>query len=81
MTGIRILLGGAVNSVDATADQVYLAGAFTTVGGTTREYAVAVDTTDGTLNNWDPNPNAACNYVEEINGTVYLGGDYTTVGA
>lgn len=34
---------------------------------------------DGTLTNWNPNPNAKVNSIQQYNNTIYLGGDFTTI--
>ena len=84
-------VGGAVNALAVSGSTIYLGGSFTTVGGspsttiptsTARNRAAAVET-DGTLGAWNPNLNCNMFCVTAIavsGSTVYLGGDFTTVG-
>ncbi|MEI6199943.1 MAG: hypothetical protein WCP83_08410, partial [Actinomycetota bacterium] len=53
---------------------------FTTIGGTTRNYAAAVNNTDGTLTSWNPNPNSSVNSIAVSGSTIYLAGGFTTIG-
>ncbi len=70
-----------VNAIEVLGSTVYLGGWFTTVGGTTRNYAAAV-TTDGagTLTSWNPDLNDGVLAIEVLGSTVYLGGEFNTVG-
>lgn len=61
----------------------YIAGSFTSVGGSTRNNIARINS-DGTLNSW--NAGANCNgaiksiAVSADFSTVYVGGDFTTIG-
>ncbi len=61
----------------------YVVGGFTSVGGTTRNNIVRINS-DGTINSWNPGANCdgAINTVvvsADFN-TVYIGGNFTTIG-
>ncbi|TGM38820.1 hypothetical protein EHQ96_12895 [Leptospira levettii] len=43
-----------------------------------RNYALSV-TPDGTLTNWNPNPNAQVNSVQQYQNKIFLGGAFTTI--
>ena len=72
-----------VNAIAVSDSTVYLGGEFTNVGGITRNNAAAVDTA-GTLTSWNPNLNGivrgSVNAIAVSDSTVYLGGEFTTVG-
>ncbi len=61
----------------------YIVGNFTVVGGVNRSRIARINS-DGTLNAWNPgancNGNINCVVVSTDFNTVYIGGDFTTVG-
>lgn len=61
---------------------IYLGGAFTDIGGTTRNRIAALNTSDGTIiSGFNPNSNARVRALE-LNGDgsiIYAGGDFTTI--
>ena len=68
-----------VSAIAVSGSNVYLGGSLTTVGGTTRNYAAAVDTA-GTLTSWNPDMNGDVYAIAVSGSNVYLGGGFTTVG-
>ncbi|MCW7503070.1 Kelch repeat-containing protein [Leptospira paudalimensis] len=54
---------------------LFIVGDFT---APSRNYALSV-TPDGTLTNWNPNPNAQVNSVQQYQNKIYLGGGFTTI--
>jgi len=72
-------MNNTVSALEVSDSNVYLGGYFTTVGGTTRNRAAAVDT-DGTLQSWNPNMNNSVTALAVSGSNVYLGGTFTTVG-
>ncbi len=68
-----------VLAMAVSGSTVYLGGQFSTVGGTTRNYAAAVGT-DGTLTDWNPGLNGSVRAIGVLESTVYLGGYFSTVG-
>ncbi|MGB4442324.1 MAG: hypothetical protein WBJ62_08890 [Coriobacteriia bacterium] len=67
--------------VDST---LYLGGDFTSVGGVTRNRLGAVSTAEATLGEattFDPNLNGKVHEIVEYNGALYVGGEFTQVGA
>jgi len=73
--------GGAyVNTLVVSGSTVYLGGAFTSIGGQTRNRIATVDATTGAATAWDPNASGAV-YALAISGsTVYAGGEFHSVG-
>ncbi len=77
-------LDSYVNAIGVSGSTVYLGGDFGTVGGVARNRAAAVGT-DGILTSWNPDLSDAFvnNSVRAIGvsgSTVYLGGNFHTVG-
>ena len=71
---------GTVNALAVSGSTVYLGGAFTTVGGTTRNNAAAVDKATGALKSWNPDVDATVHSLAVAGSTVYIGGDFGAVG-
>ncbi|MFM8888444.1 MAG: hypothetical protein ACKOGM_00385, partial [Solirubrobacterales bacterium] len=85
---------GVVRSLVASGGTVYLGGHFTELtqssgavqGGCasgvacTRNYAAAVDATNGYPKAWNPNANGRVFSLAEAGGTVYMGGEFSQVG-
>ena len=74
----------AVNVLAVAGDTVYLGGSFTAVRQdasttTARRYVAATQAATGFATSWDPNPNGAVNALDVAEGTVYLGGAFTSV--
>ena len=77
------LSGGTatVNAIVVNGSTVYFGGNFTTVGGTTRNRAGAVDAATGIVTSWDPNINSTVNAMALYGpgNTMYVGGQFTAV--
>jgi uncharacterized repeat protein (TIGR01451 family) len=83
---------GRVSAIVATPRAIYIAGRFTKVrprgaaegssAEVVRNYAAAIDPRSGDLLPWNPNANGQVNALEVTGdgSTVYLGGNFTTVG-
>ncbi len=69
-----------VYAVGVSGSNVYLGGEFSTVGGTPRNNAAAVNNTDGAATPWDPDPNGGVLAIAVLGSTVYLGGEFEAVG-
>ena len=82
VTAFNVNLNGRVLDMSVSPDQsrLYIAGAFTTVNGSTRNRVAAINIPSGTLvNGFAPSPNRTVVSVDASASTVYLGGDFTTV--
>ena len=52
------------------------------MSGTARPYLAQVDATTGVLNAaWNPSPNLQARTVAVVSGTLYVGGDFTTISS
>lgn len=75
---------GIIYHIAISGNIVYVAGAFTTIGGQSRAGLAAVDLTDGSVTAWDPNPSPSGSVqaitVTGDGATVFLGGSFTTIG-
>jgi hypothetical protein len=82
-TGFLPTINGEVDSVipGPAANEVYVAGSFSTVDGKTMHVAL-LNTTNGALvSTWKPSSmNGAVNRIVLANGRLYVGGNFTTVG-
>ena len=57
---------------------IYIGGAFTKVGDSTRSYLAHITST-GSVDNWNPNPNGYVNALNISNGKLYVGGSFTRI--
>ena len=86
LDGSRILwrasIEGRVTALDAsvTLGRVYIAGDFTTVGGSAQPYLAALDAGDGALADWHPAPDAVAELLCVYEETVFVSGAFTAVG-
>ena len=73
---------GTVNAAVVVGSNVYLFGAFTTVGSsnTARNRAAAIST-DGTVQSWNPNVNGTINSAASDGTNLYIGGSFSQVGS
>jgi len=72
--------GGWVTGLDVAGDTIYLAGAFTSVGGQTRPSFAAVHRQTGAVLPWNPRANTPRGLVRTSAGRVWVAGDFTRVG-
>lgn len=57
----------------------YLGGAFTEIGGVSRQYIAHVNSS-GTVTSWNPSPNDVVRTIEPYGSNVFIGGDFTLMG-
>ena len=81
-------VGGSegVKAIAVSGGTIYVGGDFTQCGGKPRNGIASLKDSDGTANNWNPNPQfsggtATVNALEVVGGVVYAGGDFTSIGA
>ncbi|MBN2027468.1 MAG: hypothetical protein JW854_11980, partial [Actinobacteria bacterium] len=72
---------GTVYALALSGSTVYAGGQFTSIGGQTRHYIAALDTTTNTNNAtaWNPDVDGGIRAIEVSGATVYAGGYFTTV--
>ena len=63
-----------VATLSLTGNRLYAGGVFTSVGGQSRGYAAAFDTTTGSLLPWDPRADNEVTAIQQVGSIVYLGG-------
>lgn len=63
---------------------IYVGGIFSTIGGQNRNRIAELDTSTGMVSSWNPNISNALNHfirsISILNTTVYVAGDFTSVG-
>ena len=76
------ITGGAVYAIDTSGSNVYLGGAFGTVGGATHKKIVEVNNSTGAVVTGFkvPSPNAAVRGLEVSGSSLYVGGAFTKLG-
>ncbi len=79
--GFKATANRSVRGLAVVGSKLYLAGFFTKVDGASKSFMAAVDTTAGTLDSsFNPNPDAKAFAVEALNGRVFFGGKFLTLG-
>jgi hypothetical protein len=77
---------GAVTALAFSGPTVLAGGTFTTIGGEARNHVAALDRRTAAATDWNPNPNGTVNALAVRTAatstvtTVYVGGQFTTVG-
>jgi hypothetical protein len=69
---------GSVNALEVSGNTVYVGGAFTTIGSTTRNRLAAISTA-GALLDWNPDANSTVAALAVAGSTVYAGGVFSQV--
>jgi hypothetical protein len=72
-----------VIALAANATTLFVGGEFTTLsfgGADLRNRLASYDLATGNLNSWDPNANLSVKSIALNNSTLYVGGDFTTMG-
>lgn len=76
---------GTVFGITIDGDDVYLAGTFGSINGSSRQGLAKVSLSSGALSPWNPNAGSNSSYRFDsfaiVNGWVYVGGTFTQVGS
>ncbi len=72
--------GAAVKALAVSGSIVYAGGAFTSIGGLTRNRIAAIDATTGLPTDWSPDADAAVSTLAVNGSVVYAGGAFTGIG-
>ncbi len=70
---------GGVVAIAISGTTVYLAGAFTSIGGQFRNHIGAVDINTGVYTSWNPNSDAWTGSIAITSTTIYIAGNFSTV--
>jgi trimeric autotransporter adhesin len=77
---------GGVDALAVSGSTVYVGGSFTSIGGQTRNWIAALDASSALATAWDPNAGGGAYGYNSVlalavsGSTVYIGGDFTTIG-
>ena len=76
---------GRVIAIAVSGNTVYIGGSFTEVEDHTgqtavRNHVAAFNVSTGAVTSWDPNASSTVRAIVVSGSTVYLGGDFTTLG-
>jgi len=77
---------GGVRAIAVAGGVVYVGGAFQNVGGQARFHLAALEAATGNATSWNPSPSGAPSSAPNVTqlavagGTVYAGGQFTTIG-
>lgn len=66
----------AVNSLDISGNSLYVAGAFTNVGGQSRANLAGIDLSGGSILPWAPNSTGEVRKIKVASNTAYVVGDF-----
>ncbi len=69
-----------VYKIIVSGNTVFIGGAFTAIGGISRNFIGAVDRYTGKLTAWNPNSNSGVECMDLNNGVLYVGGSFTNIG-
>ena len=64
-----------------TADSIYAAGSFFTIGGQPRVFIAALSPTDGTATAWNPSPDNSVKTIVAGDNLIYVGGLFSTIAS
>lgn len=70
---------GSVNALLVSGSTVYVGGYFYQIGGKDRNHLAAVNS-DGSVRDWNPNPDAMVYSLAMSGATVYAGGSFKNIG-
>ena len=65
---------GTVTEIAVSGSTVYVAGAFSNIGGQSRRYLAALDAATGQATDWDPDPSVQVRALLVSGNTLYVGG-------
>lgn len=69
-----------VNRLLLDGNTLYAGGSFTTINSTVRNYAAALNATNGTVLSWNPNPETTVTGLAKLGTKIYLSGNFRNVG-
>ena len=79
--GFRADTNGAVYDIQTDGSTLYIAGTFTTVGGTSRQRLAAIDPATGALRpGFRADADNTVFHLSRVGSTLYVGGAFTTIG-
>lgn len=72
--------GGFIYDVYANDTQLYVGGSFSTIGANARNNVASFILGNSTSNAWNPNVDGVVDAIYEMNGVIYMGGYFATIG-
>jgi hypothetical protein len=73
-------LSPSVDAIAVSGSTLYVGGRFTSLGGQSRRYIGAVDSTNGAATSWNANADAPVDSLALSGNALYAGGDFTQIG-
>ena len=80
---LEVAHGWSVEALALSGSTLYVGGSFPSISGTARDGLAALNTTDGSLQGFNPGPTTGVASVESLTlsgGTLYVGGHFTEMG-
>ncbi len=70
-----------ITSIAVSGSDIYVGGAFTSIGGQSRNYIAKLNNTNGSADaTWNPNANSQVNSIVVNGSNIYAGGQFTSIG-
>jgi hypothetical protein len=67
-----------IYAITSTNNAIIIGGLFTQIGSISRSFVAALDTGNAAVLSWQPQVNGAVRALEEDNGLVFIGGDFSS---
>lgn len=75
--GLGVAQGGSVEALALSGSTLYVGGTFSELDAQARAGLAAINTTDGSLQSWNPAPNGSIDALTVSAGVLYVGGQFT----
>ena len=75
-----LVAGPVVKTLAIQGGNLFVGGAFTTIGAVTRNHIASIVVSSGVVTPWNPNANISVHALAASGGLIYAGGRFTTIG-